>query len=66
MGSWLACHEFKPSTTIDPPCRAASLSRAQMSSRWCGSWERGVLAQVSSSSLDYGLKLRGLSSKALV
>ncbi|PRD38255.1 UNVERIFIED_CONTAM: hypothetical protein NCL1_04017 [Trichonephila clavipes] len=23
MGSWLACREFEPSTTEDPPCRAA-------------------------------------------
>ncbi|GFW15155.1 hypothetical protein TNCV_173021 [Trichonephila clavipes] len=35
----LSCHEFEPSTTKDPPCRAAytlNLSRAEMSSRWCG------------------------------
>ncbi|GFS89697.1 hypothetical protein TNCV_3787371 [Trichonephila clavipes] len=23
IGSWQACHEFKPLTTKDPPCRAA-------------------------------------------
>ncbi|GFS97289.1 hypothetical protein TNCV_1824551 [Trichonephila clavipes] len=23
IGSWLACHEFEPSTTKDPSCRAA-------------------------------------------
>ncbi|GFU55681.1 hypothetical protein TNCV_1649901 [Trichonephila clavipes] len=23
IGAWQACHEFKPSTTKDPPCRAA-------------------------------------------
>ncbi|GFU33281.1 alpha-2 adrenergic receptor [Trichonephila clavipes] len=37
--SWLACLEFQPSATKDPPCRAAmhlNLSRAEMSSRWCG------------------------------
>ncbi|GFV67453.1 hypothetical protein TNCV_4621341 [Trichonephila clavipes] len=43
-----------------------NLSRAQTSSRWCSSWERGVPAQVSSTSPDHGLKLRGPSPKALV
>ncbi|GFW01378.1 uncharacterized protein TNCV_5030301 [Trichonephila clavipes] len=43
-----------------------NLSRAQTSSRWCGSSERGMPAQVLSSSLDHGSKLRGLSPKALV
>ncbi|GFU17351.1 hypothetical protein TNCV_4239611 [Trichonephila clavipes] len=33
---------------------------------WCGSKERGVPAQVSSTSLDHGSKLRGPSPKALV
>ncbi|GFU65788.1 hypothetical protein TNCV_5059221 [Trichonephila clavipes] len=23
IGLWLACHEFEPSTTKDPPCRGA-------------------------------------------
>ncbi|GFY29195.1 hypothetical protein TNCV_4723231 [Trichonephila clavipes] len=37
IGSWLACHEFDPSTTKDPPFREAMhVSRAQTSSRWCG------------------------------
>ncbi|GFW29024.1 uncharacterized protein TNCV_2355821 [Trichonephila clavipes] len=44
-----------------------NLSRAETSSRWCGVVvRRGVLAQVSSTSLDYGSKLRGTSPKALV
>ncbi|GFV73253.1 uncharacterized protein TNCV_317731 [Trichonephila clavipes] len=44
-----------------------NLSRAEMSTRWCGVVvRRGVLAQVSSTSLDHGSKLRGPSSKALV
>ncbi|GFX82350.1 hypothetical protein TNCV_2870311 [Trichonephila clavipes] len=35
--TWQACHEFDPSTTKDPPCRARlNLSRAETSSRWCG------------------------------
>ncbi|GFU63191.1 hypothetical protein TNCV_3466151 [Trichonephila clavipes] len=38
------CHDFKPITTKDPPCRAAmhalNLSRAQRSSRWCGVVDR--------------------------
>ncbi|GFV17121.1 hypothetical protein TNCV_3632841 [Trichonephila clavipes] len=58
------------STTKDPPCRAAmhvNLSRVEMSFRWCGMIvRRGVLAQVSSSSLDHGSKLRGPSPKAPV
>ncbi|GFU61916.1 hypothetical protein TNCV_4826851 [Trichonephila clavipes] len=44
---------------------AVNLSRAYTSSGW---WDvaQGVPAQVSSSSLDHGSKLRGLSPKALV
>ncbi|GFY11020.1 uncharacterized protein TNCV_2201281 [Trichonephila clavipes] len=44
-----------------------NLSEAEMSSRWCGVVvRRGMPAQVSSTSLDYGSKLRGPSPKALV
>ncbi|GFW88754.1 uncharacterized protein TNCV_4972471 [Trichonephila clavipes] len=44
-----------------------NLSRAETSSRWCGVVvRRGVPAQVSSTSLDHGSKLRGPSPKALV
>ncbi|GFV80643.1 uncharacterized protein TNCV_4618051 [Trichonephila clavipes] len=44
-----------------------NLSRADTSSRWCGVVvRRGVPAQVSSTSLDHGSKLRGPSSKAHV
>ncbi|GFT74180.1 uncharacterized protein TNCV_4081111 [Trichonephila clavipes] len=43
-----------------------NLSRAESSSRWYGSCDRGVLAQVSSASLDHGSKLRGPSPKSLV
>ncbi|GFW18695.1 hypothetical protein TNCV_1369491 [Trichonephila clavipes] len=35
--SWSTCHEFKPTTPEDPPCRGVmqlNLSRAQTSSRW--------------------------------
>ncbi|GFV75563.1 uncharacterized protein TNCV_2240121 [Trichonephila clavipes] len=44
-----------------------NLSRAQKSSRWCGVIvrRREVPAQVSSKSLDHGLKLRGPSPKVL-
>ncbi|GFS99331.1 hypothetical protein TNCV_1601411 [Trichonephila clavipes] len=63
------CHEFKPSTTKDPLCRGEMYVKSVESSnvlllKWCGSlkWP----AQVSSSSLDYGSKLRGMSPKALV
>ncbi|GFW57608.1 uncharacterized protein TNCV_2925271 [Trichonephila clavipes] len=44
-----------------------NLSRAQTSSLWCGVVvRRRDSAQVSSSLLDHGSKLRGPSSKALV
>ncbi|GFY09857.1 RNA-directed DNA polymerase from mobile element jockey [Trichonephila clavipes] len=45
-----------------------NLSRAETSSRWCGVVVRrgGVPAQVMSTSLDHGSKLRGPSPKALV
>ncbi|GFV71864.1 uncharacterized protein TNCV_2457991 [Trichonephila clavipes] len=44
-----------------------NLSRAETSFRCCGVVvRRGVPAQVSSTSLDHGSKLRGLSPKALV
>ncbi|GFW45120.1 hypothetical protein TNCV_716221 [Trichonephila clavipes] len=61
------CHEFEPSFTKDPPSREAMhvISRAHTSCRWCGK-ERGVPAQVSSTSLDRGSELRGPSPKALV
>ncbi|GFS83975.1 uncharacterized protein TNCV_2363871 [Trichonephila clavipes] len=42
------------------------LPRAQTSSRWCGSQEREVPAQLSFSSLDHGSKLRGPSLKPLL
>ncbi|GFX77524.1 uncharacterized protein TNCV_4025741 [Trichonephila clavipes] len=43
-----------------------NLSRAETSFRWCGVVDRrGVPAQVSSTSLDHGSKLRGPSPKAL-
>ncbi|GFW75653.1 hypothetical protein TNCV_4428361 [Trichonephila clavipes] len=59
--SWLAFHEFEPSTMEDPPCRVAMHVKTVESSNvlplvWCGSLERGVPAQVSSSSLDHGSK----------
>ncbi|GFU94496.1 uncharacterized protein TNCV_2644821 [Trichonephila clavipes] len=44
-----------------------NLSRAQTSSPWCDVVvRRGVPAQVSSSSLDHGSKLRGPSPKVLL
>ncbi|GFY22051.1 hypothetical protein TNCV_3296951 [Trichonephila clavipes] len=40
MDSWLACHEFEPSTTEDPPCKGAMYVKSAMSSqtscRCCG------------------------------
>ncbi|GFX82866.1 uncharacterized protein TNCV_2958221 [Trichonephila clavipes] len=44
-----------------------TLNLSETSSRWCGVVvRRGVQVQVSSTSLDHGSKLRGLSPKALV
>ncbi|GFV99686.1 MULE domain-containing protein [Trichonephila clavipes] len=47
--SWLACLEFEPSATKDrrvgQRC-TLNLSRAEMSSRWCGKFERIKLAQL--------------------
>ncbi|GFX04205.1 uncharacterized protein TNCV_3973541 [Trichonephila clavipes] len=44
-----------------------NISRAQTSFRWCGVVKRkGVLAKVSSTSLDHGSKLRGPSPKSLM
>ncbi|GFW15743.1 uncharacterized protein TNCV_3582411 [Trichonephila clavipes] len=45
-----------------------NLSRAETSSRWCGVVVRreGVPAQVSSTSLDHGSKVRGPLPKAVV
>ncbi|GFV78903.1 hypothetical protein TNCV_4080031 [Trichonephila clavipes] len=65
-----SCREFDPSSAEDPPCRRAMHVKSVASTnvpRWCGgsSQERGMVAQVSSSSLDYGSKLRSTSPKAL-
>ncbi|GFT89094.1 hypothetical protein TNCV_3085011 [Trichonephila clavipes] len=69
--SWPACPKFKPSTSKDPPCRGAMHVKSFESSNvlplvWCGSQERGMLAQASSLSIDHGSKLRGPSPKTLV
>ncbi|GFU54911.1 hypothetical protein TNCV_1464191 [Trichonephila clavipes] len=95
---WLACLEFDPSATKDPPCRAAmhpdghgyelvSSVRALVTQKFSVEEElmhvkhvevksphvavmwkfgRGVIAQVSSSSLNRGSKLRSRSSVATV
>ncbi|GFV53577.1 hypothetical protein TNCV_1177731 [Trichonephila clavipes] len=66
----LRCHEFEPSTNKYPPCRVDMNAKSVKSSKvvesveWCGSENRP--AQVLSSSLDHGSKLRGPSPKALV
>ncbi|GFU66126.1 hypothetical protein TNCV_2857991 [Trichonephila clavipes] len=60
---WPALHEFQPSATEDLPCRWANAHykcRDKVpSSACCISLESEVPAQMSSKSLDYGLKLRG-------
>ncbi|GFV79074.1 hypothetical protein TNCV_2612601 [Trichonephila clavipes] len=62
--SWLVCHDFELSTAEDPLCRGAihiEHVETQTFSGLCGVEVRseGCLAQVSSSSLDHGLKLGG-------
>ncbi|GFX30518.1 hypothetical protein TNCV_3461691 [Trichonephila clavipes] len=49
--SWLACHEFEPSATEDPPCREAMHVKSVVSSNvlplvWCGSKERVASSDV--------------------
>ncbi|GFT11961.1 hypothetical protein TNCV_725681 [Trichonephila clavipes] len=70
--SWPACHEFEPHVAEDPPCIGGrytlNMSRVKRSPVGVV-WNLGggrLSAQVSSSLLDYGSKLRGSSSKALV
>ncbi|GFX00192.1 hypothetical protein TNCV_296811 [Trichonephila clavipes] len=67
----MACRVTSSSPAPLKTCRVGqrcmlNLSRGETSSRWCGSKERWVPAQMSSTSLDYGSKLRGPSPKALV
>ncbi|GFU70628.1 hypothetical protein TNCV_2971881 [Trichonephila clavipes] len=70
--SWPACHEFEPNAAKDPPCRGVmhlkSVGRSNVLPLvWCDVVvRRGVPAQVSSSSLDQGSKLRSPSPKSLV
>ncbi|GFS69980.1 hypothetical protein TNCV_747641 [Trichonephila clavipes] len=66
-----SCHQFVPSTTKEPPCRGAMHVKSVDSSNvfsllWCGSSEREVPAQVSSTLLDHGSKLCGSSPKTLL
>ncbi|GFU39235.1 hypothetical protein TNCV_1903171 [Trichonephila clavipes] len=56
VDSWPACHEFKSSIAEDPPCREEVLKRPLVDVVW--KLGEGVPAQVSSSSLDQGSKLR--------
>ncbi|GFV29494.1 hypothetical protein TNCV_2728751 [Trichonephila clavipes] len=68
IGLWLVCHASSspvPLKTrrVGERCMF-TLSRFQLSSHWCDVVvKRGVPTQVSSTSLDYGLKLRGPSPK---
>ncbi|GFY08743.1 hypothetical protein TNCV_5006561 [Trichonephila clavipes] len=66
MDRGLPCHESEPSTTEDPPCRGVKHAKSDESSNVLPLVRRGVPAQVSSTSLDHGSKLRGPSPKALV
>ncbi|GFS70886.1 uncharacterized protein TNCV_2719691 [Trichonephila clavipes] len=65
----MACHGSIPvplkTRRVGQRC-TLNLSRAETSSRWCGVvvTRRGVPAQVSSTSLDHGSKLRGPSPKS--
>ncbi|GFV21233.1 uncharacterized protein TNCV_4268661 [Trichonephila clavipes] len=68
IGLWLAVTGSSPvplkARRVGQRC-TLNLSRAETSSRWCGVVVRRP-AQVSSTSLDHGSKLRGPSPKALV
>ncbi|GBN06055.1 hypothetical protein AVEN_141317-1 [Araneus ventricosus] len=60
----------KPDSTEEPPCKRAWCTLNPWGPNvlpfvWCGSLERGVPAQVPSSSSDRGQKLRGLSQNRL-
>ncbi|GFY17295.1 transposable element Tcb1 transposase [Trichonephila clavipes] len=53
--SWLTCHEFDPSTTDAMHVKSVESSNV-LPLVWCDSKERGLPAQLSSSSLDHGSK----------
>ncbi|GFV45863.1 hypothetical protein TNCV_2322231 [Trichonephila clavipes] len=64
MDSWPTRHEFELSIAEDPPCRGGqhTLNMSRVKHSPVGVvWklEKGVPAQVSSSSLEHGSKLRG-------
>ncbi|GBM44839.1 hypothetical protein AVEN_201087-1 [Araneus ventricosus] len=61
--------KFKPDSAEDPPCMWACCTLNRRGSNvlllvWCGSLEKGVAAQVSSSSPDCGSNLRGPSQNS--
>ncbi|GFV94568.1 hypothetical protein TNCV_3826351 [Trichonephila clavipes] len=69
--SWLACHEFEPSTADDLLCREdrCNLTLSRLKSPPIGvMWKfgEGVSAQVSYSLLEHGSKSREMSPKDLV
>ncbi|GFV78658.1 hypothetical protein TNCV_1889641 [Trichonephila clavipes] len=66
--SWPAWHESEPSTAEHPLCTGAMLVKSAESSNvlpMLCQLEEGMPAQVSSSTLNHGSKLRGPSPKAL-
>ncbi|GFV80172.1 hypothetical protein TNCV_1477341 [Trichonephila clavipes] len=68
--SGLACHEFETGTTQDTPCKRGrcTLILSRLKHPHIGvlrNSEEEMPVQVSSSSLDYGSKLRDMSPKAL-
>ncbi|GFV53139.1 hypothetical protein TNCV_4954251 [Trichonephila clavipes] len=63
-----ACHEFEPSTAEDPPYRKGrcTLNMSRLKRPPVGMVkERGLLAEMTSPSLDYDSNLRGPLQKAL-
>ncbi|GFU03356.1 hypothetical protein TNCV_3338691 [Trichonephila clavipes] len=69
--SWLTFHYFEPCTAEDPPCRGnrctlnmSRLKRPHVAVVY--KLGEGVTDQVSSSSVEQGSNLRGLSQKALM
>ncbi|GFX10320.1 hypothetical protein TNCV_1867151 [Trichonephila clavipes] len=57
----LPCHEFEPSTTKDPPCKAAICRELKRPPVGVVVRRGGCQLRFSSSSLDHGSKLRGAS-----
>ncbi|GFX64693.1 hypothetical protein TNCV_4681691 [Trichonephila clavipes] len=61
----LSCFEFESGATVDPPMHIKSFEAQSTSVGVVWKFAEVMLAQVSSTSLDHGSKLRGPLPKAL-